>query len=379
MTQKLKKLIGISFIASNIIVVFFYLLACLVPFLNAGKHWFIALLGLIFPLLFFVVLGLCVYWLIRRSKWGFVYVAALLLSWQQIIVLFGYSTDKKFNVAKKSDTIRVLSWNLSSWGISNKLNVQKIGYKKQMLELIKNADADVLCFQEFLFSREANFNDSVFPELKEKGYQYGYFVKNKIIGRVYKSALVTGVAILSKLPITDTAQFEYSKDALAESLIYTDIQISNQKIRLFTTHLQSVRFEEYDYEALHKLKEANKPSATQSRAIIWKLRQAYKIRAKQAVLVNQKIKESPYPVIVCGDFNDVPNSYTYFTIKGDLQDAFLKKGNGLGRTFRFISPTLRIDYILADKKFDVLQYSEFKVPYSDHYPVVADFNIAEKK
>ncbi len=68
----------------------------------------------------------------------------------------------------------------------------------------------------------------------------------------------------------------------------------------------------------------------------------------------------------------MPNSNTYFTIKGKLQDSFLKKGSLIGRTFRFISPTLRIDYILADKRFKVNQFRVIHVPYSDHYPIEAD-------
>ncbi|HEV2831490.1 MAG TPA: endonuclease/exonuclease/phosphatase family protein, partial [Hanamia sp.] len=95
-------------------------------------------------------------------------------------------------------------------------------------------------------------------------------------------------------------------------------------------------------------------------------------RYQQAELVSQKIKESPYPSLICGDFNDVPNSSTYFKIKDNYQDAFLKKGSFIGRTFRFISPTLRIDYILADKRFKVKQFQTIHVPYSDHYPVETD-------
>jgi endonuclease/exonuclease/phosphatase family metal-dependent hydrolase len=71
----------------------------------------------------------------------------------------------------------------------------------------------------------------------------------------------------------------------------------------------------------------------------------------------------------------VPNSYTYFKSKGDLQDAFLKKGHSIGRTFRYLSPTLRIDYILADKQLEVAQFNRVIAPYSDHYPVIADFKI----
>ena len=378
MTQKVKTLIRVSLIGGNITIVLFYLLACLVPFLKAGCFWFISMLGLIFPVLFFLIAGLCIYWLIRKPKWAFVYAVALLLSWQQIWVIFGFSNNKGFTVTKKQETLRVLTWNLSSWGKTNKSNGEKTDYRNEMIAVIKKTDADVLCFQEFLFSRETNYRDSVIPELKECGYQYNYFVRFKYSKRLYKTAHITGVVILSKYAITDTAQFNYSDDGNTEPLIYADIQIKNKKLRVFTAHLQSVRFEGNDYEALHKLKEADEINIDQSKSIVRKLKNAYKKRALQAEILHNKIKESPYPVIVCGDFNDVPNSYTYFTIKQNLQDAFLKKGFGFGRTFRFISPTLRIDYILADKKFTVDQYNRITVPYSDHYPIVADIDVTEK-
>jgi endonuclease/exonuclease/phosphatase family metal-dependent hydrolase len=109
-----------------------------------------------------------------------------------------------------------------------------------------------------------------------------------------------------------------------------------------------------------------------SKTLISKLRKGYKYRYSQAQIVRGQIEQSPYPVILTGDFNDVPNSNTYFTISKNMQDAFLKKGSFIGRTFRFISPTLRIDYILADKSFEVNQVRVIHVPYSDHYPVEAD-------
>ena len=157
-----------------------------------------------------------------------------------------------------------------------------------------------------------------------------------------------------------------------EHLLYIDIKTDNKIFRIFATHLQSVHFEKSDYQSLRRIKHAQERNLSDSRTIVSKLKKGYESRYDQAELVSQKIKESPYPSIICGDFNDVPNSSTYFKIKGNLQDAFLKKGAWLGRTFRFISPTLRIDYILTDKKFTVTQYQRIKVPYSDHYPVEAD-------
>jgi endonuclease/exonuclease/phosphatase family metal-dependent hydrolase len=244
-----------------------------------------------------------------------------------------------------------------------------------MIPLIKNINADVLCFQEYLYFKNSTYRDSIIPALKEKGYLYSYFAQTNYTARMYKTAVLTAVVIISKYPIIDTAQFEYNKGDFAEPAIYADIKINEKTVRIFTTHLQSVQFEYNDYDALSKLKEPYKASVQQSRATAGKLKYAYKRRALQADILHKKITESPYPVIVCGDFNDVPNSYTYFTIKGNLQDAFLKKGSGFGRTFRFISPTLRIDYILADKKFEVKQYKKFEANYSDHYPVMADIKL----
>ena len=120
------------------------------------------------------------------------------------------------------------------------------------------------------------------------------------------------------------------------------------------------------------------PSYEAGKSIVNKLGMGYKFRGQQADIVRKHLDESPYPAIVCGDFNDVPNSYTYFQIKGNRQDVFVRKGNGIGRSFTAISPTLRIDYILADKKFDVLQYNRSLVPWSDHYPVVADLKLVEE-
>lgn len=378
MQAKIKKILRASFIGANVLAITFYLLACLVPWLNAGHFAFIALLGLGFPLLFLVLFAFLIYWIFRRSRWAFVCAAALLLSWQQVSVMFGFNTSKKFEVTKNTPTLRVLSWNLSSWGQTNRNNNTYSNYRKEMTDLIKSTKADVICLQEYKFTKKINFQDSIIPELKEQGYNYAYFVKTKYTVRLYQSAHVTGVVIVSKYPFTDTAHFNYGDGDFAEPLIYADIKIDDKTVRFFTTHLQSVRFESYDYEALHNLKEPAGVSVTQSRALAWKLKQAYKKRAMQADMLHQKITASPYPAIVCGDFNDVPNSYTYFTVKGNLQDAFLKKGSGFGRTFRFISPTLRIDYILADKKFTVKQFNELRVKYSDHYPVIADLEWDEK-
>ncbi|CAN5828208.1 endonuclease/exonuclease/phosphatase family protein [soil metagenome] len=366
----MKKLTSTLLKSVNIGVVIVYLLTCLVPFLPTGKYWMIAILGLIFPILFFIVLAFMTGWIVARSRWFMLSLFALILSWKQLSVVFGFST-KSFSIEKPADTLRVLTWNLSSWGETTKARSFDQDTHKDMVSFIMSQRADVLCFQEFYDLIRPTIQYPVIKDFKKMGYNYSYYVRTFHGDTTYNM----GVAILSKYPMVDTVKYFYGEADYAEHLIYADIQFHNQVIRVFTTHLQSVRFENAQYASIRKIKSRD-AGLSGSKTIIGKLKLAYHYRGAEADLVRQKIDASPYPVIVCGDFNDVPNSYTYFKIKGDLQDAFLAKGSRLGRTFRYLSPTLRIDYILADKTFGVKQFNRTILPYSDHYPIVADFDVS---
>jgi endonuclease/exonuclease/phosphatase family metal-dependent hydrolase len=83
-------------------------------------------------------------------------------------------------------------------------------------------------------------------------------------------------------------------------------------------------------------------------------------------------------VVVCGDFNDTPNSYTYHQISKGLNDAFREAGSGIGTTYVGKIPFLRIDYILYSKeRFDPLYFKVIRKNLSDHYPVVSTLKIKD--
>jgi len=102
---------------------------------------------------------------------------------------------------------------------------------------------------------------------------------------------------------------------------------------------------------------------------------AFSRRGVQSDLVRAERDKNLLPALICGDFNDVPNSYTYFNIKGKWQDAFLAKGFGIGRSFLSLAPTLRIDYILADAHFSVRQFDMIDEDLSDHVMLVTDLRL----
>ena len=272
-------------------------------------------------------------------------------------------------MAKQPNTLRIFHWNLEGWDdYYERGRENSDSYYPQMLQLIQAQNADILCFEEYADKKNLEDPNSTASALKKLGYPYYIFAKTDADSHSNSR----GVIIFSKTPILNSDTIAYAKHSQAEHLIYADIKRGDKTFRIFTTHLQSVRFDHAQYASLSRLKHAKDPGYHDSRTLISKLKTGYEYRYSQAQTVKDQIAESPYPALITGDFNDVPNSNTYFTIKGNLQDSFLKDGSFIGRTFRFISPTLRIDYILADKSFKVNQFRVIHVPYSDHYPIETD-------
>ena len=117
----------------------------------------------------------------------------------------------------------------------------------------------------------------------------------------------------------------------------------------------------------------------ESKNISGKFKRGFLKRQVQADRIRAEMKKSPYPVIITGDFNDVPNSYAYHVIGRGMKNAFVEKGRGLGRTYSGISPVLRIDNIFADREFDVKQFLRITKKLSDHFPIMADLQLMKKE
>jgi endonuclease/exonuclease/phosphatase family metal-dependent hydrolase len=345
------------------------LFVCLVPFVNTGVNWIVAIPGIIFPILFFVLLAFIILWIILKSKFFWVSVITVLLGFQQIVAVFSFHLPSEFSSQKQPNTLRVMQWNVMGFDQPDEESMIENGFhslRPQMMDVIQDQNADILCLEEFYESKDTAISHSNISLIDKMGFHYHYFVPLETDSNSYK----TGIAVFSKYPITDTARFNFSRNKRSQHLIYADIKVNDKTFRIFATHLIAINFADWDNQ-----REENEESGSYS-TLFKKLLRGYTFRYHQSLFVGQKIAESPYPAIICGDFNDIPNSSTYFNIKGDLQDPFLKKGFWTGRTtrksFGIISPTLRIDYILASRKFKVNQFQIIHVPYSDHYPVKTD-------
>ncbi|MDP4132369.1 MAG: endonuclease/exonuclease/phosphatase family protein, partial [Bacteroidota bacterium] len=251
------------------------------------------------------------------------------------------------------------------------------GHRIPMLDLIGKQHADILCLQEFY--EPADSAKSNIRYIRNQ-LQFPFYFFSKDYHNHY-GKYETGVIIFSKYPITASLRTKFYKDTVpkAESLIAADIEVNGQIIRVYTTHLQSVLFKSKDFRNVEIIRNAEDSILMASRSLAKKLKAALGLRGYQADTVRKQLDSSPYPLVICGDFNDVPNSYTYFHIRGKLQDAFIAKCFGIGRTYIHISPTLRIDYILPSPEFQIVQAMKLSSPYSDHHAMLADLQLPVRK
>ncbi|MBC7826230.1 MAG: endonuclease/exonuclease/phosphatase family protein [Chitinophagaceae bacterium] len=363
------------FIVLNILAAIFFLLACINMYIDPGEWWFIAILGLFFPFMIVVHLFFIIGWLFARSRWTLLSVIVLIIGYSNISALIGTTYNSEYDAVKKPYTIRVLSWNVHQFGFFKNPKTG-VALRRQILDYIKEQNPDVLCMQEFVKDRLPGKKlVTVFELMKDIGYPYSFVSEDYIQD---KGEFTMGVAIFSKHPFIDSFRIKFKgniSSMSAESLLAVDISIDGKPIRIFTTHLQSNRIGSEEYVHVSSRRGDRDSVLIASKSIAKKLRTAYRFRSEQADKVAAAMDASPHPEIVAGDFNDIPNSYTYFKVRKNRVDAFHEQGWGLGRTFSHISPTLRIDYIIADKRFEVMQFKRRLLPYSDHYPIIADLQM----
>lgn len=261
-----------------------------------------------------------------------------------------------------------MTFNTSSMGLKD--YKEDTVLKNRIYQTLQDASPDILCLQEFYTNEREGLSDNISGLKQRLHYPYHYFTNDKTSWNTWHY----GIVLFSRYPVINAIQIPCGQSAIGSgsSILQADIKLGNETIRVFSAQLKSYMFKSADYNYI-QLK--NAADVTEGKSLIGKMRHTIYQRVEQSMRLASLIAASPYPTIVCGDFNDIPVSYTYNTISDHMQDAFLSKGWGIGRTLSFLSPTLRIDYILAQSDFNIHSYKTFRKKGFEHFPVMAGISL----
>jgi endonuclease/exonuclease/phosphatase family metal-dependent hydrolase len=349
----LKNFLKYTLLIFNVILVIALLLSYAALYIPPDKIWVISIAGLFYPWIVALNIVFCIAWLFLKPRY-------LMLSLVFIIAGFGVlNRFVQLDGKETSETgIKVLTYNVRHFRGTG------TNPSRELAELIKSflmeKQPDIICLQEVklrtnnVFNLEATRNE--FPSIKH--YQYA------------RSSSTGGSVTMTRFPIINMQEIRFEKSG--NIAIVTDIVTDKDTLRVFNVHLQSYLINPDKYRIIESPGISSEEDLREARELGSKYRNAIIMRSIQARLISQRIKESPYQVIVCGDFNDTPASYAYQKVRGNLKDSFVESGEGIGKTYIGKLPSFRIDYILHSPIFRSYNFRTFDVPYSDHLPVSCD-------
>ena len=335
----------------NLLLVLVTLLAYLSPLIDPAKFWPLSFLGLAYPVLLLGHVFFIVFWLLRKKRYYLFSLGCILAGFGYFSSFFSWHLPAR--AEKKEGTIEVMTFNIAGLGRWRSTMSKKEKLAEFQSLMNKNGLPDVLFLQE-------SYQQHVMADLK-KIIAHPHFFKEK------------GTVIFSKYAIGEHGIIPF-KDT-GNSCIWADLKTPGGTLRAYSLHLQSNAL---TYRASLVMDDADprkKQTWRNVREVMRLYKRAVAKRSTQAKQVVAHMAKSPHPILLCGDFNDMPVSYVYRLLSQNLQDSFCEKGFGFGATFNGRLPALRIDYVLCDENFEVLNHEVPRAELSDHLPVVVELKM----
>lgn len=342
----LRRLFRNAFQVISTLVIVATALSCVSPHVNPASFRWFAFFGTAFPWLVIINVLFLFFWIWRTNRFAIYHLIILILGWGYIARFWGTYAGK---TTPPKEHITILTHNLGLMFYGKKVNeVQTDSIAGAYAAFLKkNGVPDIICTQET--------RGLFYPMLgRHLGYDQRFNLKK-------------GTVILSRFPIKAGGEIPFGKTS--NSTLWANIELPDGKVvRVYNVHLQSNKVTKDTEKVIDDPQHLD-----EIKRVMRKVGGATSIRAEQAERLREHILECPYPVIICGDFNDTPNSFVYHEISDGLTDTFEERGFGRGSTFGGSIPLLRIDYILTDPGFPTYSCRVIRDDtWSDHYPVLAE-------
>lgn len=352
--MKLKKLI-VFLKWTNLLLVGVTLFSYLSPLLSPTQFWPASFLGLFYPWFLLLHFLFIFFWVLKKHYYCFFSAVCIIVGWNHFTNFVGLPFRTVEPISEKD--IKVMTFNCFS--LVDRHNDHKFLEKEAFLSFISPHEPDVLLLQEFVN--------------RSKIQSYIDFIAKKTALKYHAWSSKGRLVILSKYPLENASSTFFKNNS--NGFQQADLILEDTKIRLFNIHLQTNAISNIADKVASEGDIKEKETWLDIKGMMGRYRRSARLRAHQSEKVAEKIRASPHPVIVAGDFNDTPMSFSYHHLSQNLKDSFREKGRGLGTTYAGSIPALRIDYILSDPRFQILEHRIIKKSFSDHYPVMGRVRI----
>lgn len=329
-------------------------LSYLSVYINPSLIAFPLFFGLYFIPILIVNLALLAVGMFRRSAASWITFIAILPS-----LLFA---DMFVNWGEPGKGSEGLSLKIMTYNVGMFAHQKGVGRESALGSVARftgENNPDIICFQEFSI-RDTAIIKTLF---KEYPYRSSHFYRLRSGGRF-------GNITMSKFPITESGKITFKGST--NLCIYSDVDHFGRMIRIYNTHLES---HSISFTSLVKRISNSEKMSEELMDVHDKMANTFKRRSRQVDTIAAHSSASTLPAVICGDFNDTPMSYTYHILSRGRKDSFRESGKGMSATYGSFWPMLRIDYILYPSDWWALGHTTPKVPWSDHYPVIAELLI----
>lgn len=340
------------------------LIACYFSvYVSPAKTLAVSLLPFIYLGLLITNVIFVVFWIFLNWKYSFISALSILAGIKFFGLIFPILSFLGTN--SKSGDFKIMTYNVMVFGLYDWQ--QNTNIKAGIIKLIQDESPDIICLQEAYWNK-SNRNFITLDSIKivlKADYESRFSTSTAVGGQSY------GLATISRFEIVNSYSFQFENSR--NGFIFSDLIISGDTVRIYNCHLQSIQLDQHDYTVIEDFKEAEEN--IKMKTVLKKYLKSLIKRSTQVDIVRASIDSCQYPVFVCGDFNDGPLTYTYFTVAKGLRDSYSSCGKYPGYTWENFKIKQRIDYILYDKKYKCVSHKVIKQELSDHYPVVAEFDI----
>jgi endonuclease/exonuclease/phosphatase family metal-dependent hydrolase len=332
----------------NLILVFITLLSYLSPYLEPKYFWPISILGVLYPYLLFSNLVFILIWLLLKMRYTVISVLCILIGWNNLQRIVNWSSAQ---IAKEEAKITLLSYNLGYlYSLSKGSNEQRFRKKRDFKADIRELAPMILCVQE---------NGVVSTGVIDETFIFPHKAVTKN----------SGAAVFSRFPILEFGEINFGVPT--NSCVWADIKINMDTIRVYSFHFESNKISEQEIEQLDKGELNQSKTWTSLLDMLRKYKRSSIKRVDQVKKVKAHMDSCPYPIISAGDLNDTPQSFSYKILAKATKDSFVEQGSGIGKTYRGDIPSLKIDYIFADREMRVISHQIMDWNYSDHKPITS--------